>query len=67
MTALEFQGLVVLRCADCSHNKSYQNPLLRILPETHYCEDTFDLHTKGHIIYNPNVIPKWCPHVNESD
>jgi hypothetical protein len=59
----EFQGLVVMRCADCSRNQSYQNPLLGLLPPTHYCADTFDLHTKGRLILNPNTIPKWCPHV----
>lgn len=58
------QHLTVFCCGDCPRNLSYQNPLLSILPPTHYCTDTLDfLHTKGRLILNPNIIPIWCPHV----
>jgi hypothetical protein len=60
---LQDPHVTVTCCWDCPRNQSYQNPLMSILPPTHYCADTFDLHTKGHIILYPHQIPKWCPHV----
>lgn len=63
LTLSNEQHLIVTCCRDCPRNLSYQNTLLSILPLTHYCVDTFDLYTKGHLILNPNNIPKWCPHV----
>jgi hypothetical protein len=47
-------------CGDCPMNLTYPNPLLKILPPTHYCSLTVD----KTIIYNPNTIPRWCPNDN---
>jgi len=57
---------VIISCARCPRNLEYANPLLRFLPPTHYCGDTVDIHTKGHLILNPNTIPTWCPHAKSN-
>lgn len=52
-------------CGECPRNKSIPNPLWARLPPTHYCLDVFNPNDKEgrKFILNPNVVPKWCPHV----
>jgi len=49
-------------CTVCPENIAYPNPLARFLPPTHYCRLMFDpKQPKGRVIWNPNIVPGWCP------
>ena len=58
----------VTRCANCPRNKEFQNKLWGIipLPPSHHCIDTFEVsQVNGRLIWNPNIIPDWCPHADK--
>lgn len=58
---LTIQDKKVIRCMDCPNNIEIKNKL-PFFPPAHVCKAFFDeSHMEGKYIFNPNVIPKWCP------
>lgn len=66
---IDGREVVVTRCGDCPRNVTAERGILKALPHfpwmpSHHCSDTPESNFKeGRLLYNPNIIPEWCPHV----
>ena len=55
-------GVLITSCGKCSMNISEKNPIFSFLPPVHRCKAKFEVSDpKGRLLFNPNIIPDWCP------